>query len=617
MMNLGEMSQPTRISVARASVECITRADGAILMESTQKLGPFSRCIGDWLEHWAQTTPDRPFLCERGADGQWKCVTYGEARRTVWALAEALLMRDLGPTRPVASLSDNSIAMGMMTLGAMHAGIPFAPVSPAYASRSSDGAKLRQVLALLQPGLVFAGNVPVVSAALAKAGASDLELVSASGPVPTATSFESLCATIPSARAAKAFADVRPETVAKILFTSGSTGMPKGVINTHRMMCSNMQANSQLMLFHTESPPTVMDWLPWNHTAGGNGSFNKMLRYGGTLYIDEGKPTPEHFGKTIFNLSSVRITSFTNVPKGYELLLSEFDRNPEFREHFFADLEYMGFAGAAMPRHHFDRLRSMAQEIRGDRILFSAGYGATETAPSVTQVHFPNDEPANIGLPIPGTQLKLLPNGDKLEIRVRGPNVTPGYWNQEEVTRQAFDEEGFYRLGDAVRFVDANHPEKGLLFDGRVAEDFKLSSATWVNVASIRARAMAAGAPLFQDVAVVGENRSCVGLLLALNEAAAREYLGAPADVSLPELAASPEIRRFVQAALGRLCAEGSGSSNRPTRALVLAEQLSPDKGELTEKKSISLRTILTTRSREIEGLFADPPDTTAILHDR
>jgi len=501
-----------------------------------------------------------------------------------------------------------------MTLGAMHAGIPFAAISPAYAAPSSDGTKLRQVFGLLQPGLVFVSNESTASAALGKAGVSGLELVTAGDAMAKATAFSSLCETIPTARAVKAFAEVGPDTVAKILFTSGSTGTPKGVINTQRMMCSNMQALCQMMPFHVESPPTVVDWLPWNHTAGGNSTFNKMLRFGGTLYIDEGNPTPEQFHTTIRNLSSVRSTAYTNVPKGYELLLAEFDRNPEFRQHFFADLEYMGFAGAAMPRHHFERLRQLAQEIRGDRILFSSGYGSTETAPLVTLVFFPNDEPANIGLPVPGNEVKLLPNGNKLELRVRGPNVTPGYWNQDEATRQAFDEEGFYKMGDAVRFLDAAHPERGLLFDGRVVEDFKLSSATWVNVAAIRARAMAAGAPLFQDVAVVGENRACVGLLVALNEPAARQHLGVPADVTLAELAASTEIRRFVEAALDRLCAEGSGSSNRPTRALVLAEALSPDKGELTEKKSISLRTILTTRSREIDGLFAEPPDAGAIV---
>ena len=612
LMARRQLGIPAALTVARVEVTRKVREDGSILLRNAQQLGPYTRCVGDWLEHWAEQTPDRAFLCERGADGEWTSVTYAQARERTWAIAESLLTRGLGPHRPVAALSPNSIAMGLMTLGAMHAGVPFAPVSTGYAALATDYTKLRHVFELLQPGLVFVSDESVFLEPLVKAGLDGLEVVSVSGT--KGTSFGALCQAAPGERARRAFREIGPDTVGKILFTSGSTGTPKGVMNTHRMMCSNQQAISQLLPFHAESPPVMVDWMPWNHTAGGNGTFNRTLRHGGTLYIDEGKPVAGQFHKTIANLISVRTTAHTNVPKGYEMLLEEFERNPAFKEHFFTDLEIIAFAGAAMPRHHYERIRQMAHEVRGDRILFTSGFGATETAPGCTIVYFPNLNPANVGLPLPGTELKLLANGDKTELRVRGPNVMPGYWRQPEITRAAFDEEGFYCTGDAVRFLDPQRPEAGLLFDGRVSEDFKLSSATWVNTAAIRAKALAAGAPLFQDVVVTGHDRECIGLLVAINEPAARETFGFENDVPLGELAASAQVRGFVASVMARLASESTGSSTRPARAWVLDQAPSIANGEITEKGSLSQRTMLGTRKAEIEALYANPCDSRVIL---
>jgi feruloyl-CoA synthase len=596
------------ITLARPALSLETRADGTTLLTSRQQLGPYSRCVGDWLEHWARETPDVPFLCEKAEDGQWRCMSYADVRRDVWAIGEALLVRGLGPDRPVAALSVNSISMALVMLGAMHAGIPFAPVSQAYATVATDFGKLKHVFGLLEPGLLFVSTDAVLVPALKRAGLGSFEIVAEHPRTAEVTRFGELCETTPTARVCQAFAGLEGDTVAKILFTSGSTGTPKGVVNTHRMMCSNQQGFGQLLPFVAETRPIVVDWLPWNHTAGGNGAFNKVLRNGGTFYIDDGKPVPGEFHKTIANLMSVQSTHHMNVPRGWEFLLAEFERDKAFRQHFFSELDYIGFSGAAMPRHHYNRLLELARKVRGNRILFCAGYGATETAPSVTMVHFANSEPANIGLPVPGTEIKLVPNGDKLELRVRGPNVMPGYWRQPELTRDAFDEEGFYRIGDAVRFLDPTRPEAGMLFDGRVVEDFKLSSATWVNVAAIRASALAAGKPLFRDVVVTGHDREAIGLLVVLNEEAARERFQIGPSIPFTELVVMREVRDFVKRALQELVGSSTGSSNRPCGALILSRPPTLENGELTDKGSVNQRVALANRKAEVDNLYNRAP---------
>jgi feruloyl-CoA synthase len=600
-----EIEDRLDVTLPRVELACTHRSDGSIVLANRQQLAPFSRCVGDWLEHWADTAPDTAFLCERAGHGEWKVLTYSQARESVWAIAESLLMRGLSPERPVAALSSNSIDMGLMMLGAMHAGIPFAPISTAYATVARDYSKLKHVFGLLQPGVLFVSDVQTYAPALRAAGLDGFEWVSASRS-DGATDLRDFCSTKPTQRAHQAFAAIRGDTVGKILFTSGSTGMPKGVMNTQRMMCSSQQALAQLMPFCAETPPVVVDWLPWNHTAGCNSSFNRVLRHGGTLYIDDGRPVAGEFEKTVENLSSVAITSHTNVPRGFELLLAEFERNPGFRRHFFANLEHMTFAGAAMPSHHYQRLREIAHEERGNRILFSSGYGATETAPAVTLVYFPNTTQANIGLPVPGTQVKLLPNGGKLELRVRGPNVMPGYWRQPELTDGAFDDEGYYCIGDAAKFLDPDRPEAGLLFDGRVSEDFKLSSATWVNVASLRANAVSTGRPLIADAVVTGHDRDAIGLLFVLNEAEVRKAYQLPATAKLSDMAADERVRAFLGDVLRTLQREATGSSNRPTRAVVLDPAPSLENGELTDKGSVSQRIVLANRKSQVDGLYAD-----------
>lgn len=610
---------PAAISLALAAPDLHFRrlAGDVLVLSSAQRLQPFSRCVGDWLEHWATVTPERVFLGERDPDGAWRTLTYGEALRRVRSVGQALLARGLGPERPVAALSPNSIAMAVVMLAAMHVGVPFAPVSQAYALLSTDYQKLKHTFALLTPGLVFLSDLATFGPALRKAGLDGFDVLVADGPTDgwQALSLAALYATTPGAEAERAFRALHPDTVGKILFTSGSTGMPKGVVNTHRMMCSNQEALAQLLPFLEEKPPVMVDWLPWNHTAGCNGSFNMLLRHGGSLYIDDGKPVAGvAFERTLRNLADIPSTLHNNVPRGYEMLVAELARNPAFQAHFFATLDYMCFAGAAMPRHHHEQLARMAREHRGDRIIFSAGYGATETGPAVTTVHFPNSEPANIGLPLPGTQVKLVPCEGKLEIRVRGPNVTPGYWRQPELSAGAFDDDGYYRIGDAARFLDAARPEAGLLFDGRVAEDFKLSSATWVNVAAVRAKALAAGAPIVQDVVVTGHDRDEIGLLVILNEPLARSHLDITSAPGLAELAGHEQVRGFIAAALARLGREATGSSNRPARALVLTSPPTLDTGELTDKGAVSQRMVLSCRAADVQRLYAEPADAAVIV---
>ena len=604
------------LALAAPSVMVHRAPDGSLHLRSTQRLQPYARCVGDWLDHWAAVDPERHFLCERDGAGAWATLSYGQARQRALSVAQHLLDRGLDQQTPLAALSGNGMSMAVVMLAALYAGVPFAPISPSYALLSTDHAKLRETLDILAPKLVYVSDIGRFGHALRNAGGGHIDLLVGHGPTQgwRATTLDDCLSTAPGATLASTFASLRPDTVAKILFTSGSTGAPKGVLNTHRMMCSNQQALTQLMPFLADEPPVMVDWLPWHHTAGSNGSFNMVLRHGGTLYIDEGKPTPADFHRTVRNLSDVESTLHTNVPRGYEMLLHALEQDAGLQSRYFKRLKYMCFAGAAMPRQHFERLSDMARRHRGSEILFTAGYGATETGPAVTVVHFANRDPANIGLPLPGTEVKLRRHEDKLEVLVRGPNITPGYWRSPELSRAAFDDEGFYRLGDAARFLDEARPEAGLLFDGRVAEDFKLRTATWVNVAGIRARALVHGAPLFQDVVVTGHGEDDVGLLVVLNDMAARARFGIDASATSSDVAAHPLVKRFMAEALARMAAESTGSSNRPVRALVLDPPPTLDTGEMTDKGSVSQRVVLQHRAAVVARLHGPATSETVTM---
>src|SRR5688572_1618009 len=487
---------------APQQVDVERRADGAILLRSPQKLGAYARCVTQWLSEWSDRAPDKVFLAERTAAGAWRKLGYRETYGAVRRIGQALIDRGLGPDRPVALLSDNSIDHALLTLGAMHVGIPAAPISPAYSLLSKDFAKLKAIFELLQPGLVWAADAEKFASALDAVNARTVKVAE-------------LLEVNPGSTMEREFSRITSQTIAKILFTSGSTGLPKGVINTHGMLCANQQMLAQAWPFVEDRPPVVVDWLPWNHTFGGNHNFNLVLRNGGTLYIDAGKPAPGLVEATVRNLKEVAPTLYFNVPRGYDLLLPFLENDAELRENFFRELDVIFYAAAALPQNLWDRLKKLSPDVA----ILSA-WGATETSPLATSVHFRMQRPGVIGLPVAGCDLKLVPSADKLEVRVRGPNVTPGYYRNPELTQAAFDEDGFYRIGDAVRFASSSDPSRGIVFDGRVAEDFKLSTGTWVHVGAVRVRLIAAGDPLIQDAVITGHDRNEVGALLLLSAAA-------------------------------------------------------------------------------------------------
>jgi feruloyl-CoA synthase len=468
---------------APAEVDLEKRADGTLILRSPQRLGPYARCITEWLMQWSDRDPARLFLAERRGEA-WRRISYREAYGAVRRIGQALLDRQLGAEKPVAILSDNSIDHALLALGAMHVGVPAVPVSPAYSLMSKDFGKLKAIFELVKPGLVYAAEPAKFGPALEAVGASS-------------TPVAELLETNPGSTLEREHRKIGPDTVAKILFTSGSTGTPKGVVNTHRMLCANQQMLAQAWPFVQEKPPVLVDWLPWNHTFGGNHNFNLVLRNGGTLYIDAGKPVPGLVEATVRNLKEIAPSLYFNVPRGYDLLLPFLERDAELRRSFFRELQVVFYAAAALPQNLWDRLVRLARdEKRGGDFAMLSAWGSTETSPLATSVHFRMERPGVIGLPVAGCELKLAPFGGKLEVRVRGPNVTPGYYRRPELTSAAFDEEGFYRIGDAVKLADPGAPAKGIVFDGRVAEDFKLSTGTWVNVDMVRVKLIAAADPI-------------------------------------------------------------------------------------------------------------------------
>jgi feruloyl-CoA synthase len=564
------------VRFAPAKVELDKRPDGSMLLRSPQKLGAYARCVTEWLVHWSDNAPERVFLAERGKNDSWRKLTYRETYGAVRRIAQALLDRGLGPERPVAILSDNGVDHALLSLGAMHVGIPVAPVSPAYSLMSKDFGKLRTIFELVQPGLVYAADPQKFAPALAAVGAK-----------PTAVA--ELLETNPGSTQEREFSKVKPESVAKILFTSGSTGIPKGVINTHRMLCANQQMLAQAWPFVEDRPPVVVDWLPWNHTFGGNHNFNLVLRNGGTMYVDGGKPVPGLVETTVRNLREVAPTMYFNVPRGYDLLLPFLEKDAELRRNFFRDLDVLFYAAAALPQNLWQRLQKLSQD-EGKSVAMLSAWGSTETSPLATSVHFPMERAGVIGLPVAECALKLVPAAGKLEVRVRGPNVTPGYYKRRDLTQAAFDDEGFYRIGDAVKFADPADPAKGIVFDGRVAEDFKLSTGTWVHAGAVRVKLIAAADPLIQDAVITGHDRSEVGALVFLS----------PGTTDMSQAAVTARLSGILK----QLASEG-GSSTHPTRLLVMAEPPSIDANEITDKGYMNQRAVLERRAELVERLYS------------
>src|SRR3990172_1621004 len=555
----------TRLRFAPALVDVDRRTDGSCVLRSPQKLRVHARAVGEWLERWAADTPGRVYLGERLEHG-WRNLTYRQALDAVRRIGQSLLDTGVGAERPVAILSENSVDHGLLALGAMHVGVPVAPISPAYSLLSKDFVKLKTIFALLRPGLVYASDGARYAAALGalpREGAT-IVLGSHADAVARAVPFSRLLDNRAGSRVDQAFAGIGPETVAKILFTSGSTGDPKGVINTQRMLCANQQMIVQTWPFLEDTPPVLVDWQPWNPTAGGNFCFNVTLRNGGSYYVDGGRPLPDFIETTARNLKEVSPTLYSNVPRGFDLLLPFLESDAALRRSFFKDLEVVLYAGAALPQNLWERIENLAIAERGGELAIAAGWGSPETAPTATLTVGPGEQAGNIGLPIAAGGLRLVPTGGKLEVRVRGPNVTPGYLRREDLPRAAFDEERFYRIGDAMKFADASNPVKGLLFDGRVVEDFKLATGTWVHVGALRMRMIAACDPLIPDAVITRHDRDEVGALLFLNPLTARRFCrDAPQDAALAWFAANRGVRTKIAEGLAKLADETAGGMHR------------------------------------------------------
>jgi feruloyl-CoA synthase len=592
-MDVGQAANPAGPIFAVANVESECRPDGGLILRSALSLGSFETSAGEWLRGWAAKTPNRVFLAERNADGDWLTLTFAEASRAAHAVGQALLDHGLSAATPVVALSSNSIDHAVLMLGCYLVGVPFSPVSAAYSLVCTNPGNVQEILDVLRPGLVFAQDGDAFGPILTTADLHGAEVVVSHGGRDGWTRFDSLVHVHPTSAVDRAFAAVGPDTVAKVLFTSGSTGRPKGVPNTHRMICSNQRALALIWPFTSQEPPILVDWLPWSHTFGGNHNFHLVLRAGGTLFIDAGKPVPELFETSLRNIVDVSPTIYLNVPSGFALLVDALEADHQAARAFFRRLRLIMYAAAPLPKDTWDRLTALSQRFAPREVAVTTSWGATETAPAATSAHFRLDGPGTIGVPLPGTEIKLAPVDGRLELRVRGPNVAAGYLTGPAETRNSdnsFDEDGFYRTGDTGRLAEPSDPSQGIVFDGRIKENFKLANGTWVHTATVRTTALQATAPLISDVVITGEGRNEVGMLA----------WPAPAGKALGDRLAA-ELRR-------RLCEAQSAnpetSSHTIKRLLLLTEPPSIDAGEITDKGYVNQRAILQHRSALVDALY-------------
>lgn len=594
------------VSIGAAPVEVSRDAGGVWRLRSSEPLAPYPDRLTDCLERGAREYPERTLVAQRGANGEWVHISYADMQRRVRLIGQALLDRGLSVERPLLVLSGNDLEHLQLALGAMWAGVPYSPASPAYSLVSTDYAKLRHIFNLITPGLVYASKGEPFGKAIAAVVPTDVEVILGEGELPdrAATSFASLLETLPGAIDA-AHAAVGPDTIAKFLFTSGSTKLPKAVSTTNRMLCSNQQMLLQTFPCFGEEPPVLVDWLPWNHTFGGSHNVGIALYNGGSYYIDGGQPTARGFAETLRNLREVAPTVYFNVPKAWEDLTVALEEDEQLRKTFFSRAKLFFFAGAGLSQAAWDRLDRISEAHCGERIRMMAGLGMTETSPSSLFTTGPVMRAGYVGLPAPACEVKLVPCDGKMEARFHGPHVMPGYWRSPEQTREVFDEEGYYRTGDALKFVDQEMPELGLMFDGRMAEDFKLSSGTFVSVGPLRARVIALGAPYVQDVVVAGINRDDIGVLIFPRLAECRRLAGMGEDADLRQIVSSAPVRLYFAELLTRTNGASTGSASRIAWLRLLDEPPSLDHHEITDKGSINQRAVLTRREALIEALYA------------
>ncbi|MHA6195476.1 feruloyl-CoA synthase [Pseudomonas wadenswilerensis] len=601
-------AQPPRyreVSIGHPEV-AVSEADGILRMRAIEPLAPLSARLLDRLVHWAGERPQQTFIAARREDGSWREISYTQMLQQVRTIAANLLDFGLSAERPLAILSGNDIEHLQIALAAMYAGIPYCPVSPAYALLSQDFAKLRHVCEVLTPGLVFVSDSQPFQRALDAVLADDVALISVRGAVAgrRRVEFSSLLDGGDLARADAAFAATGPDTIAKFLFTSGSTKLPKAVITTQRMLCANQQMLLQTFPVFAEEPPVLVDWLPWNHTFGGSHNLGIVLYNGGSFYLDGGKPTPQGFAETLRNLGEISPTAYLTVPKGWEELVKALEQDAGLRDVFFARMKLFFFAAAGLSQSIWDRLDRVAEQHCGERIRMMAGLGMTEAAPSCTFTTGPLSMAGYIGLPAPGCEVKLVPLGDKLEGRFRGPHIMPGYWRAAQQTAEVFDDEGFYCSGDALKLADPGQSQLGLMFDGRIAEDFKLSSGVFVSVGPLRNRAVLEGSPYVQDIVVTAPDRECLGLLVFPRLPECRQLAGLAADASDAEVLASTPVRAWFAAWLERLNGDAQGNASRLEWLSLQVEAPSIDQGEITDKGSINQRAVLQRRAAAVEALY-------------
>ncbi|MCT7325037.1 feruloyl-CoA synthase [Ralstonia mojiangensis] len=597
------------VALARPRIVRADRADGSFILRSEEPLKPYARCIGEWLEFWAREDPHRVFMAERAGSG-WRSLTYAEVLSAVRRIGQSLLDLDVAPDAPVVALSDNSLNLGLLSLAAMHVGRRVAVISSGYTRMTSHYERLFALLDRLGPGLLYAEDAEHYAPAIS-AWKPRCPVVYSIGATGGALSFSKLMKSQPGPAVEAAFQAVTGDTVARVLLTSGSTGTPKLVANTHRMMCANQQMMAQAWLFIDQAKPVALDWLPWSHTFGANHNLNLVLRNGGSLYIDDGRPLPGQIERTIEGILELRPTLSFSVPRGYDVLLPYLERDETLASTFFSRLDMLFCAGAQLPQGTADRLRALALRVRKEPVFFTTGWGATETAPTATSAHFEWTETRNVGVPLPGVDVKFVPSGERYELRVRGPSVFSKYLGDPEKTATAFDAEGFYSLGDAGRLADPNDPNAGVIFEGRIAENFKLTSGTWVPVGMLRVRAVSAFAPYAQDIVVAGHDREEIGLLI-FPTAALRKLAGDEASVLCGKaLGEHPSVREALAKVLAAL-GKDAGSSQRPARAVLLSTQPSIEHGEITDKGYVNQRAVLTLRADDVVRLYSDCP---SVIH--
>ena len=600
--------RPLRFGVTRVILK--DGAPGTHYLTADQELQAYPERLTDRLQHWAMHKPTQTLFARRikladGSLGEWRHVTYAEAWNTARNIAQGLINRGLNAERPVVILSENSLEHALLALGCMVAGVPFVPTSPPYSLISQDYDKLKHVLRTVTPGLVFASDARYAKA-IAATVSNDMEIVMNEGGVEgkQVTTFDALCSTPATAQVDAAIAATGPDTIVKFLFTSGSTKLPKAVINTQRLWCANQQQMTQSMPILAEAPLVLVDWLPWNHTFGGNHNFGMVVFHGGTMYIDDGKPTPALMHETLRNLREIAPTVYFNVPTGFEAIANAMKTDDLLRKTLLSRVQMFFYAGAALAQPIWDSLYESQEREIGERIVMGTGLGMTESGPFGIFVTNPYVNAGDLGVPTPGLELKLVDMGGKTEVRYRGPNITPGYWRNDEETRGAFDDEGFFCTGDAVKWIDETDVHLGLKFDGRIAEDFKLATGTFVSVGPLRGKIIAAGAPYIQDVVLTGINLKEVGAMV-FPTPAVRALSGMPADAPLADVLSSAPVLAHFQKVINELAQTATGSANRIARMCLLSEPPTIDKGEITDKGSINQRAVLSHRA-----------DTVAALHE-